>query len=172
MNNNLSMVVIGGLVQGVIFRSYPQRTLFSCDTLPPIHPGAIFWPSWCIVRKSVLIMNMDEIMLTFLKYNDSNNERKKTANKANKQNKQTIQIISFLSIICFVQIIESSHKCGRLDHVLTYGQLAVTDPSRVDKIMERFPMKYCLLNPGMIYMYILLCRWSVVFFCIYGKPST
>jgi hypothetical protein len=33
-----------------------------------------------------------------------------------------------------------------------------------------FPMKYCLLNPGMIY--ILLCRWSVVFFCIYGKPST
>jgi hypothetical protein len=123
-------------------------------------------------------MNMDEIMLTFLKYNDSNNERKKTANKANhsnserktnkqtnKQNKQTIQIISFLSIICFVQIIESSHKCGRLDHVLTYGQLAVTDPSRVDKIMERFPMKYCLLNPGMIY--ILLCRWSVVFFCIY-----
>jgi hypothetical protein len=40
-------------------------------------------------------MNMDEIMLTFLKYNDSNNERKKTANKANhsnserKTNKQT-----------------------------------------------------------------------------------
>ena len=42
MNNNLSMVVIGGLVPGVIFRSYPQRTLFACDTLPPIHPGAIF----------------------------------------------------------------------------------------------------------------------------------
>jgi hypothetical protein len=97
---------------------------------------------------------------------------KQTNKQTKKQNKQTIQIISFLSIICFVQIIESSHKCGRLDHVLTYGQLAVTDPSRVDKIMERFPMKYCLLNPGMIYMYILLCRWSVVFFCIYGKPST
>ena len=33
-------------------------------------------------------MNMDEIMLTFLKYNDSNNERKKTANKTNHSNSE------------------------------------------------------------------------------------
>ncbi|VDI45889.1 Hypothetical predicted protein [Mytilus galloprovincialis] len=46
-----------------------------------------------------------------------------------------------------LQIVESSHKCGRLDHKLE-GQLTVTDPLRLDKIMERFPMKYCLLNPG------------------------
>ncbi|VDI23721.1 Hypothetical predicted protein [Mytilus galloprovincialis] len=45
------------------------------------------------------------------------------------------------------QIIEGSHKCGRLDHKLE-GQLTVSDPSRLDKIMDRFPMKYCLLNPG------------------------
>ncbi|CAC5371496.1 unnamed protein product [Mytilus coruscus] len=48
-----------------------------------------------------------------------------------------------------LQIVESSHKCGRLDHKLE-GQLTITDPSRLDKIMERFPMKYCLLNPGRI----------------------
>ncbi|XP_076081852.1 L-proline trans-4-hydroxylase-like [Mytilus galloprovincialis] len=46
-----------------------------------------------------------------------------------------------------LQIIEGSHKCGRLDHKLE-GQLTVSDPSRLDKIMDRFPMKYCLLNPG------------------------
>ncbi|XP_076081959.1 L-proline trans-4-hydroxylase-like [Mytilus galloprovincialis] len=46
-----------------------------------------------------------------------------------------------------LQIIESSHKCGRLDHKLE-GQLTVTDPTRLDKIMDRFSMKYCLLNPG------------------------
>lgn len=63
----------------------------------------------------------------------------------------------FLNIVVlFLQIIERSHKCGRLDHVLTYGQLAVTDPSRVDQIMERFPMKYCLLNPGIIYLYTIM----------------
>ncbi|CAG2218033.1 unnamed protein product [Mytilus edulis] len=45
-----------------------------------------------------------------------------------------------------LQIVESSHKCGRLDHKLE-GQLTVTDPIRLNKIMERFPMKYCLLNP-------------------------
>ncbi|CAG2190190.1 unnamed protein product [Mytilus edulis] len=47
-----------------------------------------------------------------------------------------------------LQIIESSHKCGRLDHKLE-GQLTVTDPTRLDKIMDRFSMKYCLLNPGL-----------------------
>jgi ectoine hydroxylase len=46
-----------------------------------------------------------------------------------------------------LQIIEGSHKCGRVDHVLTGGQ-AGADRERVEQILQRMPLVYLEMEPG------------------------
>jgi ectoine hydroxylase len=46
-----------------------------------------------------------------------------------------------------LQVIEGSHHCGRVDHVLT-GDQAGADRERVDEILKRLPLVYVELEPG------------------------
>ena len=46
-----------------------------------------------------------------------------------------------------LQVIEGSHHCGRVDHVLT-GDQAGADRERVDEILKRMPLVYVELEPG------------------------
>ena len=47
-----------------------------------------------------------------------------------------------------LQIIEGSHKLGRIEHEMIHGQTAVADVDRIEKIKERLPMKFCEMHPG------------------------
>ena len=44
-------------------------------------------------------------------------------------------------------MIEGSHRCGRIDHVLT-GDQAGADRERVDEILKRMPLVYVEMEPG------------------------
>jgi len=46
-----------------------------------------------------------------------------------------------------LQVIEGSHHCGRIDHVLT-GDQAGADRERVDEILKRLPLVYVEMEPG------------------------
>jgi ectoine hydroxylase len=46
-----------------------------------------------------------------------------------------------------LQVIEGSHHCGRVDHVLT-GDQAGADRERVDEILRRMPLVYLDMEPG------------------------
>jgi ectoine hydroxylase len=46
-----------------------------------------------------------------------------------------------------LQVIEGSHRCGRVDHVLT-GDQAGADRERVDEILKRMPLVYAEMEPG------------------------
>ena len=46
-----------------------------------------------------------------------------------------------------LQVIEGSHHCGRIDHVLT-GDQAGADRERVDEILKRMPLVYVEMEPG------------------------
>jgi Phytanoyl-CoA dioxygenase (PhyH) len=46
-----------------------------------------------------------------------------------------------------LQVIEGSHRCGRVDHVLT-GDQAGADRERVDEILKRMPLVYVEMEPG------------------------
>jgi hypothetical protein len=46
-----------------------------------------------------------------------------------------------------LQVIEGSHRCGRVDHVLT-GDQAGADRERVDEIVKRMPLVYLEMEPG------------------------
>ncbi|HEX3146644.1 MAG TPA: phytanoyl-CoA dioxygenase family protein [Gemmataceae bacterium] len=46
-----------------------------------------------------------------------------------------------------LQVIEGSHHCGRIDHILT-GDQAGADRERVDEILKRMPLVYVEMEPG------------------------
>jgi ectoine hydroxylase len=46
-----------------------------------------------------------------------------------------------------LQVIEGSHHCGRVDHVLT-GDQAGADRERVEEILKRMPLVYLDMEPG------------------------
>jgi len=49
-----------------------------------------------------------------------------------------------------LQVIENSHRCGRINHVLT-GEQAGADRERVDELLKRpehFPLVYVTMEPG------------------------
>lgn len=49
-----------------------------------------------------------------------------------------------------LQVIERSHLCGRINHILT-GDQAGADRERVDELLKRpddFPLKYVVMDPG------------------------
>jgi Phytanoyl-CoA dioxygenase (PhyH) len=46
-----------------------------------------------------------------------------------------------------LQVIEGSHHCGRIDHVLT-GDQAGADRERVDEVLKRMPLVYVEMEPG------------------------
>jgi hypothetical protein len=46
-----------------------------------------------------------------------------------------------------LQVIEGSHHCGRVDHVLT-GDQAGADRERVEEILKRMPLVYVEMEPG------------------------
>jgi ectoine hydroxylase len=46
-----------------------------------------------------------------------------------------------------LQVIEGSHHCGRIDHVLT-GDQAGADRERVDELLKRLPLIYVEMDPG------------------------
>jgi Phytanoyl-CoA dioxygenase (PhyH) len=46
-----------------------------------------------------------------------------------------------------LQVIEGSHHCGRIDHVLT-GDQAGADRERVEEILKRMPLVYVEMEPG------------------------
>jgi len=46
-----------------------------------------------------------------------------------------------------LQVIEGSHKLGRIEHVLT-GDQAGADRERVDEILKRLPLVYVEMDPG------------------------
>jgi ectoine hydroxylase len=46
-----------------------------------------------------------------------------------------------------LQVIEGSHRCGRIDHNLT-GDQAGADRERVDEILKRMPLVYLDMEPG------------------------
>lgn len=46
-----------------------------------------------------------------------------------------------------LQVIEGSHHCGRVDHVLA-GDQAGADRERVDEILKRLPLVYLEMEPG------------------------
>ncbi|HYO83051.1 MAG TPA: phytanoyl-CoA dioxygenase family protein [Bryobacteraceae bacterium] len=46
-----------------------------------------------------------------------------------------------------LQVIEGSHKLGRIEHVLT-GDQAGADPGRVDEVLKRLPLIYVEMEPG------------------------
>jgi phytanoyl-CoA dioxygenase PhyH len=46
-----------------------------------------------------------------------------------------------------LQVIPGSHRCGRIDHVLT-GEQAGADRERVEELLKRFPLVYVEMEPG------------------------
>jgi ectoine hydroxylase len=46
-----------------------------------------------------------------------------------------------------LQVIEGSHHCGRVDHILT-GDQAGADRERVEEILKRMPLVYLEMEPG------------------------
>ena len=46
-----------------------------------------------------------------------------------------------------LQVIEGSHRMGRIDHVLT-GDQAGVDPERMKEILKRFPLRLVEMKPG------------------------
>ena len=46
-----------------------------------------------------------------------------------------------------LQVLEGSHLCGRVDHVLT-GDQAGADPERVAEIAKRLPLVHVEMEPG------------------------
>ena len=46
-----------------------------------------------------------------------------------------------------LQVLQGSHHCGRITHVLT-GDQAGADRERVDQLVERLPLVYCETEPG------------------------
>jgi hypothetical protein len=46
-----------------------------------------------------------------------------------------------------LQVIEGSHHCGRVDHILT-GDQAGADRERVEQILKRMPLVYLEMEPG------------------------
>ena len=46
-----------------------------------------------------------------------------------------------------LQVVRSSHKLGRIDHVLT-GEQAGADMERVNEVLKRYELVYCLMEPG------------------------
>ncbi len=46
-----------------------------------------------------------------------------------------------------LQVIEGSHRLGRVDHVLT-GDQAGADPGRVARVLERLPLVHVEMSPG------------------------
>lgn len=46
-----------------------------------------------------------------------------------------------------LQVIDGSHKLGRIEHVLT-GDQAGADRQRVDEILKRLPLRYVEMEPG------------------------
>ena len=46
-----------------------------------------------------------------------------------------------------LQVLEGSHRCGRVDHVLT-GDQAGADPKRVAEIAKRLPLVHVEMEPG------------------------
>lgn len=49
--------------------------------------------------------------------------------------------------LCLLQILEGSHKCGRIDHGLVAGQTGA-DEARVELIKDALPLKYVEMQPG------------------------
>ena len=46
-----------------------------------------------------------------------------------------------------LQVVEGSHRMGRLDHVLT-GDQAGVDPERLKEVLQRFPISFVEMKPG------------------------
>jgi ectoine hydroxylase len=46
-----------------------------------------------------------------------------------------------------LQVIPGSHHCGRINHVLS-GEQAGADMERVNEILKRLPLVYCVMEPG------------------------
>ena len=46
-----------------------------------------------------------------------------------------------------LQVIAGSHHCGRINHVLS-GDQAGADMERVNDILKRMPLVYCVMEPG------------------------
>jgi ectoine hydroxylase-related dioxygenase (phytanoyl-CoA dioxygenase family) len=79
-----------------------------------------------------------------------------------------------------LQVIEGSHRLGRIDHVLT-GDQAGADLERVQAILERLPLVYVEMEPGdVLFFHCNLLhrsaenrseypRWSMI--CCYNAAS-
>ncbi len=46
-----------------------------------------------------------------------------------------------------LQVLEGSHECGRIEHILT-GEQAGADMERVQHLIERLPLVHCEMDPG------------------------
>lgn len=46
-----------------------------------------------------------------------------------------------------LQVLEGSHHCGRIDHILS-GEQAGADLERVNELLTRLPLVYCEMQPG------------------------
>lgn len=55
-----------------------------------------------------------------------------------------------------LQVIAGSHHCGRINHVLS-GDQAGADMERVNDILNRMPLVYCVMEPGDAIFFTLIC---------------
>ncbi len=79
-----------------------------------------------------------------------------------------------------LQVIEGSHRCGRIDHQLT-GDQAGADPERVEALLQRMKLIYVEMDPGDVLFFhsnllhrsdqnrSRLPRWSMI--CCYNARS-
>ena len=79
-----------------------------------------------------------------------------------------------------LQVIEGSHRCGRIDHQLT-GDQAGADPERVEALLQRMKLIYVEMDPGDVLFFhsnllhrsdqnrSQLPRWSMI--CCYNARS-
>ena len=79
-----------------------------------------------------------------------------------------------------LQIIPSSHRLGRIDHILS-GNQTTADPDRVSEILKRFPLVHLEMQPGDVVLFHANLlhrsdpnhsqnpRWSMI--CCYNSKS-
>ena len=66
--------------------------------------------------------------------------------------------ISPVVTFCNAQVIKGTHKCGRIEHNLEYGQ-TVANTERVNILKEKFEHVYAEMDPGKSSVYFI-CNLS------------
>ena len=56
---------------------------------------------------------------------------------------------NFYSAYAYFQVLESSHKLGRIDHTLTGGQQGC-DLERLGQVKDKLPLQYVEMDPGTV----------------------